>query len=197
MKKNSSILLSAFIVVICLSGAAVFTNQGVTAAGVLLCGLGLGYILQRSRFCIASAYTDLLLFKDGTLFRAILIFILVCSVGFFLVELKPNREGFVVALGWHTILGGFLFGCGMVLAGGCAAGTIMRLGEGYVLFIPALAGLILGSTLGAFHYPFWHASPYVKYAVFLPDLIGWAGALSLQILLLLALWLFIKKWENH
>lgn len=197
MKKNDGMLLSAFIVVICLVGAAVFTDQGVTAAGVLLCGLGLGYILQRSRFCIASAYTDLLVFKDGTLFRALLVFILVCSIGFFLVELNPGREGFVVALGWPTILGGLLFGCGMVLAGGCAAGTIMRLGEGYLLFIPALVGLIIGSTLGAFHYPFWGSSPYLSYVVFFPDIVGWAGALSFQILTLLALWLIIKKRENH
>jgi len=197
MKKNGSMLLSTFLVVICLAGAAIFTDLGITAAGVLLCGLGLGYILQRSRFCIASAYTDLFLFKDGTLFRALLVFIFVSSVGFFLVELSPNREGFVVALGWPTILGGLLFGCGMVLAGGCAAGTIMRLGEGYILFIPALLGLIIGSTLGSFHYPFWHSSPYAKYAVFLPDLVGWAGALSLQILILSVLWLFIKKRENQ
>ena len=129
MKKISGTELGLFTAVFCLAGAAVLTGRGLTGGGVLLCGLGLGYILQRSRFCMASAYTDLLVFKDGSLFRALLIFILVCSVGFFFVGLKTGREGFVVALGWRTVLGGLLFGCGMVLAGGCAAGTIMRLGK--------------------------------------------------------------------
>lgn len=191
MNIKNDLWLSYSIVGICLLGAAVLADKGYIAVGVLLCGLALGYILQRSRFCIASAYTDLLVFKDGVLFRALLVFILVSSVGFFLVEINPSREGYVVALGWPTVLGGLLFGCGMVLAGGCAAGTIMRLGEGYILFIPALVGLIIGSTLGAFHYPIWNSLN--KYLIYYPDLIGRSGALFVQLLILLVLWMILKK----
>lgn len=197
MGKNDGIWVSTLSVGVCLAGAAILTCKGFVFLALLLCGMGLGYVLQRSRFCIFSAFTDLLLFKDGALFRALLVFILVSSTGFFLVELTSERQGFAAALGWRTVLGAFLFGCGMVLAGGCAAGTLLRLGEGYALFLPVLAGLIIGSTLGAFHYPFWHRIADQFSPVFFPDLVGWGAAFCLQILCLGLLWLVIKRWENH
>lgn len=189
-KKNNLIFMLLIV-----GAAIIFGHIGFRPLSILLFGLVLGYTLQRSRFCIASAFTDLLIFKDGTLFRALIIFILVSTLGFFMVE-QAGGEGFVVALGWHTVLGAVLFGCGMVLAGGCAAGTLMRFGEGYVLFIPVLIGLIAGSTLGAYHYPFWGGPGCLSRPLFLPDIFGWTGAVLGQVLVLCVLWWVLKQLEN-
>ncbi|MDD2498339.1 MAG: YeeE/YedE thiosulfate transporter family protein [Desulfitobacteriaceae bacterium] len=196
MKKNRDILESiiwAFFIVLL---AVILSRMEFGLLSVLVFGLGLGYILQRSRFCIASAYSDLVLFKEGKLFRALIIFILISTLGFTLVELSGDGQGFVVAVGGHTILGAILFGCGMVLAGGCAAGTLMRLGEGYILFIPVLVGLIGGSTLGAYHYNYWGTAQSFSKTVFIPDAMGWPLAVGMQICFLIFFWLVVRHLEN-
>ena len=195
MKKRHDILnciIYTFLIVVL---AVILSRTDLGLLSVLVFGLGLGYILQRSRFCIASAYSDLILFKEGKLFRALIIFIVVSTLGFTLVELRGG-QGFVAAVGGHTILGAILFGCGMVLAGGCAAGTLMRLGEGYILFIPVLVGLVGGSTLGAYHYNYWGTAQSLSKTVFLPDAMGWPLAVGIQICLLIFVWLLVRHLEN-
>lgn len=195
MKQEKTEINTLIFILITFVAAIMFAHIGFRPLSVLMFGLVLGYTLQRARFCIASAFTDILMFKDGTLFRALIVFILVSTLGFFLVE-RAGGEGFVVAMGWHTVSGAVLFGCGMVLAGGCAAGTLMRLGEGYVLFVPVLIGLIAGSTLGAYHYPFWGRPSSLSGTVFLPDIVGLTGAVIGQGLVLCALWWAVGRLEN-
>lgn len=48
----------------------------------------------------------------------------------------------MLTVGWHTLMGGYLFGLGMVLAGGCATGNL--LGNGKVTFG-------FSSVRGSFH----------------------------------------------
>ena len=162
---------------------------------ILLTGLALGFIMQRSRLCVASAFTDLLLFQDGQLFKAVLAFISLSLVGFWGLQYF-GFEGYVVALSWRTILGALLFGVGMVLAGGCAAGCLMRLGGGYLLFIPVFIGLLAGSTLGAYHYDWWNKADHFSKTVFLPDLLGWGGAITFVVIILLGSWLLVLRYEQ-
>ncbi|PJG82391.1 YeeE/YedE family protein [Caviibacterium pharyngocola] len=100
----------------------------------LLCGLLLGFVMQRGRFCITGAFRDLYVTKSNKMFIALLIAISVQSVGFFAlkefgvlsVEPAENLAFFAV------VIGAFLFGIGIVLAGGCATGTWYRAGEGLI-----------------------------------------------------------------
>lgn len=196
MIKNNDLSFTIIIAIAALAAAWFWGGQGYVLISMLMIGLALGFVLQRSRFCIASAFSDLLLFRDGVLFRAVLVFILVSTLGFYLVEINGG-VGYVMPLGWRTVFGALLFGCGMVLAGGCAAGTLMRLGEGWVLFIPVLIGLVIGSALGAYHYGFWGLRSTETRAFFLPELIGWPAALILQVGVLAVLWLTMKRWEKR
>ena len=98
----------------------------------ILMGLGLGYVLQRGRFCLNSAFRDIIFIQDLTLFRAYLLSVVVAIIGSNLIEdmgflqaINPDtgaleatmlmRQTFVPVA---NILGGFLFGLGIVLAGG-------------------------------------------------------------------------------
>ena len=82
-------------------------------------GLAFGYALQRGRFCMNSAFRDLLLTRDVTIFRAYVLALLVQMVG-----LQLLRELGLVDVGgapfwWGAaIIGGLVFGWGMALAGG-------------------------------------------------------------------------------
>jgi len=121
-------------------------------------GLMLGFILQRGRFCLNSAFRDIIFLKDLTFFRAYLLCVVVAIIGTNLLEdfgllmafdpdagayvpVQLMRQSFIPAA---NILGGFLFGIGIVLAGGCASGIVYRLGEGQVSTVTAIIGFFFG-----------------------------------------------------
>lgn len=108
----------------------------------LLVGILFGFALQRGRFCMNSAIRDALLLKDNTLLKGVLTAVLVGMVGFALMAagglIKISPTGFF--WGAHLV-GGTIFGIGMVLAGGCASGITYRVGEGVVSALSALIGL--------------------------------------------------------
>ncbi len=97
----------------------------------LITGLLFGFILQRGRICFNSAFRDLYLMKDNFLFKGItlamaiemLMFPAMAAAG--MIKLNPKPFNLPA-----QIIGGFIFGMGMVLAGGCASGTTYRVGEG-------------------------------------------------------------------
>ena len=114
----------------------------------ILCGIILGVILQRGRVCFNSAFRDLYLVKDNFMFKAGLLAIALTAIGFLamaqfgLIKLAPS------VLNWGgVIVGGLLFGMGIVLAGGCASGMSYRIGEGNTTSI--VAGLVYGLSAWA------------------------------------------------
>lgn len=114
----------------------------------IVCGLLLGIVLQRGRVCFNSAFRDLYLTKDNFMFKAGILAIALTSIGFLLlaqlglVKLNP------AVLNWGgVVVGGLLFGMGMVLAGGCASGMTYRIGEGNTTSI--VAGVAFGLSAWA------------------------------------------------
>ncbi len=82
-------------------------------------GLPFGYALQRGRFCLNSAFRDILLAKDLTLLRAWLLALLVQMVGVHLFAGLGWIELVRAPFWWQAALvGGFIFGWGMALSGG-------------------------------------------------------------------------------
>ena len=115
-----------------------------TFPGIFL-GIILGFILQRGRFCMNSAFRDIVVLKEFTLLKAVALAIVIEMISFHflatldIVTLNPPP------LFWPgTIIGGFLFGIGMAFAAGCASGTTYRVGEGMMGSLMALLGLMLG-----------------------------------------------------
>lgn len=99
----------------------------------LLCGILLGFVMQRGRFCITGAFRDMYLSKNSKMFIAFLIVIAIQAVGVLALQeagvLAPKVKNFA----WMaTVIGAFIFGLGIVMAGGCSAGSIYRAGEGLV-----------------------------------------------------------------
>jgi len=112
-----------------------------------LTGLALGYALQRGGFCLTRAVSNVVLIGDATVLRAYLLALLVAMVGVQLllglglvdVPVRPFR--------WvANVLGGLLFGTGMILSGGCSGSTWYRVGEGAIGAGVVLLGFALGAT---------------------------------------------------
>lgn len=124
-------------------------------------GLMLGFILQRGRFCLNSAFRDIIFLKDLTLFRAYLLSVVVAVIGSNLIEdaglllTVDQATGEVFQTGLlrqnfvplANIIGGLLFGLGIVIAGGCASGIVYRLGEGQVAALIAIIGFFFGIVI--------------------------------------------------
>ncbi|MEE8343158.1 MAG: YeeE/YedE family protein [Gammaproteobacteria bacterium] len=93
-------------------------------------GLIYGMCLQYGRFCFSSAFRDL--FAVGVPRMAVGIMIAIALFG--LVGAFVSATGMstfhAAPVSIHATVAGFVFGVGMVFAGGCASGSLYKTGEG-------------------------------------------------------------------
>src|SRR5512147_727940 len=128
----------------------------------LLIGAAVGWSMQRGRFCINSAFREVL-FQDYTMFRAYFIAVVVATVGANLFEdmgwlLQSDGSGGMVAgqlyrqafVPWANVIGGYIFGMGIVFAGGCGSGILYRVGEGNLAYVLAVFGFFFGIVVAKF-----------------------------------------------
>ncbi len=128
---------------------------------LLILGLLLGYTLFHARFGFTSAFRRLASVGNGQAVRAHMLMlavvvtlfapILAFGVSFF----GTGTSGYVSPVGVSILVGAFIFGIGMQLGGGCASGTLYAVGGGRTVMIFTLLFFIVGSTIGAYHLPFW------------------------------------------
>lgn len=161
------------------------------AAGFWLCGLAVGYVVQRSRLCFVGAIRDVALWRMPALARAVLVLLGVSLLGVAGAQLCAGAGGNVFPVGWHTVVGGLLFGLGMGLAGACALTTLVRLGEGAVVYGLGVGGLVVGGLAGLRLRPWWVAHLGPGSAVFLPRVLGWPASLLLELAVLATLWVIV------
>lgn len=99
----------------------------------LVLGALLGVVMQRGRFCVTGMLRDIFLQKSWRTFTALLIVISVHAVGLTaLMSLGVITPDFTTFAPVAVVVGGFVFGLGIILAGGCASGTWYRSAEGLV-----------------------------------------------------------------
>ena len=118
--------------------------------GGLAVGIIFGFALQRGRFCMNSAFRDIVTLQDFTLLKSVWVAIVVAMLGFTVMSQTGAITLNPKPLFWGAnMVGGFIFGIGMVLAGGCASGITYRVGEGMVGGLVAVIGLATAGTLTA------------------------------------------------
>ncbi len=111
-------------------------------------GFAYGMMLQYGRFCFASASRDL--FAAGVPRMAVGILVALIFFSFIQAILAAtNMSTFHPApFGIHTLIAGLIFGVGMVLSGGCASGSLYKIGEGNgTSFLAAFFGLCIGQAV--------------------------------------------------
>ncbi len=171
--------------------------------GLLLGGVA-GFVMHRADYCVAGMFRDAFLFRNFSLLRALFLQVVVTMVLFELLRRLGLLPLFPFPLlgppALSNILGGMLFGLGMVLAGGCVVGTLYKMGAGSLLSAIAFAGLILGSGLYAELHPWWiglaKQTILVKGPLTIPALLGIDPGLLVIALALPAFWL-IYRWRGE
>jgi len=123
-------------------------SQHAPIAIALGVGLLVGWLAQRSRFCTVGAIRDLVMLRDGHLFKGVLAFIAMAFItNILLGQFKMGMTGQPIA---HTnilwnFMGMVLSGLAFTLAGGCPGRQFIMSGEG-----DGDAGIfILGMVVGA------------------------------------------------
>jgi len=113
----------------------------------LIVGLSTGLILQRGRVCTNTAFRNLLLAKNSELSLVILLTISIELLGYQILTFFPGFVFISNPIPFSFILlpiGGFIFGLGTVVAGGCAGGVCYRVGEGSIRSTLAFLGYACG-----------------------------------------------------
>jgi uncharacterized protein len=112
-----------------------------------IAGAAFGYVIQRGGFCLMRALANLFLMGDATIARAYALALLVAMIGVQALAASGLVEIPIRPFRWMSnLIGGFLFGAGMVLAGGCSGSTWYRVGEGAVGALVILLGFAMGAT---------------------------------------------------
>ncbi len=203
-KKKSQIPIALLVGVVMIALGVVMAFVSPVLGFFWFTGIAFGFILQKTRFCFTAAMRDPYLTGGTNLAKAVLIALAITTLGFWAIKygaasrgLPIPGQGFVVPVSLNTVIGGFIFGIGMVISGGCASGTLMRVGEGFTMQILSLAFFVVGSVLGAMTMGWWVVNFVARAkAVFLPDVFGWFGAIAIQLATILLLWIAADKFAK-
>lgn len=93
-------------------------------------GVAYGVLLQYGRFCMASAIRDLFAVGVPRMAVGVLIAIILYAIISAFIQDAGFNSFHAHPLGWHVLIGGLIFGLGMVLSGGCASSSLYKTGEG-------------------------------------------------------------------
>lgn len=117
-------------------------------AGIMI-GFLLGAILQNTQYCTMGALSDYFLFKSWRRLRVWILAAAVALIGtqllvaFGKIDLSATSYLAGGLRPFAMLFGGFLFGWGMVLAGGCVSRSITRAAQGSLKGLTALLVLML------------------------------------------------------
>ncbi|MDO8890451.1 MAG: YeeE/YedE thiosulfate transporter family protein [Sulfurimicrobium sp.] len=186
-------------------------EKWVARAVIVLAGFAIGFIMHRSRLCFARAFREPFMTAEGDMTKAI---ILALTVGLLISSLlfqKKVLDPYVAipAAFWiGSLLGGLIFGIGMIFAGGCASGSLWRMGEGHIklwvaIFFFSWAGSIASALFKKFKITSidednveLFEKTAVGFQAYLPDMTGgwgWTYLISGAILLL---WYLLVRYNE-
>jgi uncharacterized membrane protein YedE/YeeE len=124
-----------------------------TALAGFAIGLVFGAVVQRTNFCAMGAVSDVVILRDWRRLRAWLLAIAVAILGaqgLAAAGVVDLRDSIYLdsRLTWAAaILGGLMFGIGMVLAGGCGSRNLVRFGAGDLRAFVVVLVLGIGATM--------------------------------------------------
>ncbi len=144
----------AYSIISLLALAAITIIAGITGLWVLTAipvGFLFGFFLQKGDLCGSSAFSETIMMRDPRKMIGLWILIVVAMLGIAGLDLlgwvKLNPKPLLYL---NYIIGGVIFGVGMVLAGGCISGCLYKGAAGNLNSIVALLAVPVGVMLVEF-----------------------------------------------
>ncbi len=95
-----------------------------------------------------------------------------------------------------SLTGGFIFGIGMLLAGGCASSTLWRVGEGQTKLMVTMVAFALTNSLTAKFLQVSGINEKLGQDIFLPDVMTWQITVPLVLTFFLT-WVLVAMWNEE
>lgn len=187
-------------------------DEKLTARAIIvLAGFAMGFVMHRSRLCFARSFREPFMTAEGDMTKAIILGLAVgiplASLLFQMKVIDPYIA--IPATFWAgSLAGGLIFGIGMIFAGGCASGSLWRMGEGHIkLWVAAFffawggstASALLkktGLTVAEMNLDLVEESQLGYQAYFPVMFDGWAWAYAISGVILLAWYLWVRYNES-
>lgn len=160
-----------------------------------IAGALFGILIERGQICFTAAFRDLWVSGRALMSKAIAVGMMI-SVVITFIYIQHGSVQLIKMAAPSTVIGGLLFGFGIVLAGGCETGMMYRAMEGQLLFWIVGAGNIVGATILAYgwdHLGIFNALTKNWPKVNLIEQWGPTGAL-LGTLAMLLVWFLLSSW---
>ncbi len=200
--------INPFLGVIALIGLLVATkayfgsdlDRGEILGGCLILAAGIGYVMHRSRFCMVNALREPFMTGDAEMGKALTVSLILSAVGIAILKyngIRPESAYVTPTFIQGALIGGFIFGFGMTVAGGCGSGSLWRVAEGQIkLVIVAIVFALTNSLIR--HFFAEHEvieNGYLGKAIFMPEYLGYAGTILL-IALVVLVWYIVIDWNE-
>lgn len=209
------VLVAVFILLWALDWWHSGNDKKAVRALLVIAGFAIGFVMHRSRFCFARVFREPFMTAEGEMTKALMLAVaLGAPVGAALISIGTIDPYLAIPSRFWlgSLLGGLIFGTGMVFAGGCASGSLWRVGEGHLKLVVAVIFFAWsGSTAGAIIHNLGLLTPEfdidfldgvaeitgLGYQAFMPDLLGgWESSLLLTYVLLVIWYIFIRYNES-
>ena len=179
-------------------------------AVIVIAGFAMGFILHRSRLCFARGFREPFMTAEGDMTKALILALAIAIPLASLLFQKKVIDPYIAipATFWAgSLLGGVIFGVGMIFAGGCASGALWRAGEGNLKLWVAIVFFAWGGSTFSGLLRRWDVMTldvnldgleFTKVGIqaYLPDMLGgweWAFLVGFGILLL---WYFLVRYNE-
>lgn len=162
-----------------------------------LFGLAFGFVIARGQVCFTSAFRDLFLLGRGMVAKAIVLGMFISTLGvfaFIMLGVHPK----ITWVGLNVVIGGFLFGFGITLAGGCECGWLYRAVRGQMQYVIVGIGNLVGSVLLAYTWQWYGKALATNFPkINLLESFGNYGGLLVNYALLMVLFFVILLIEKR
>lgn len=179
-KKVYPFIGAGIYILFCLSFYIYANFDQTMLGGMAFFGLLIGYFMQRARFCLARTIRNPFMTGDYEMIKAVIVALIIYSAGSAVIKygfFQPETHGVDHPFWVGALLGGFLFGLGMVLAGACASSGLWRAGEGNTKIWMAILGFITVDPVVEYAVKSTALGPLLGKGIYIPNFLSWTWTL--------------------
>jgi len=167
--------------------------------GLLFFGFLIGLVMHRARFCFVRAFRCPFMTGEAEMVKVVAMSLMIYGMGSAIIKwawIKDPMIGVYHPFFLGSLVGGLIFGVGMILAGGCASSTLWRVGEGHLKLVLTLIGFALSNALAAKAIAALKLSDRLGKGIFMPEVFTWQITIPLFIIFFV-MWAFIAIWNEE